>query len=500
MGKRYIIALDQGTTSSKAVVYDVVTKNIVGMRNKMLIQRYPQPGWVEHNADEIWQDQLEVFRQVFHDLHIHPEEIDCIGITNQRETVVVWDKNTGKPIHNAIVWQCRRTAPLCNGLIKKGFSDMIHEKTGLVIDAYFSATKIGWILDNIEGARDKAKRDELLCGTVDSWLIWNLSCGKLHITDYSNASRTMLFNIKELCWDSELLDLFNIPENMLPSVVFSSGIVGEIDRSILGENIPISGIAGDQQSALFGQACFEPGMAKNTYGTGCFILMNTGNKLVYSKNSLLTTIAWNIDGKIDYALEGSVFNAGSAIQWLRDELDIIKSAPEADLIAEKTPDTGGVYFVPAFTGLSAPYWDMAARGIIVGLSRGTGKNELVRATLESIAYQSKDVFEVMKLDSDILIRELKVDGGASVSGFLMQFQADIMNLIVKRPVITETTAFGAILLAGLGNGIWSSKEEIEKQWLLDKVFIPAMNEDDRNNKYLNWKRAVDRSMGWEILN
>ncbi len=497
MKKRYILSLDQGTTSSRAVIFDRDAGKILAMKSKALRQIYPNPGWVEHDPEEIWQGQLEVLREVLKDTGILPSQVACIGITNQRETVVVWDRNSGKPVYNAIVWQCRRTAHDCNQLKVDGLQEIIQDKTGLVIDAYFSGTKIKWILDNVEGAGQKAARGELLAGTVDTWLIWKLTGGKVHVTDYSNASRTMLFNIGELQWDAELLNELGVPRCMLPEVVPSSGIVGETDPEILGVGLPISGIAGDQQAALFGQVCFEEGTAKNTYGTGCFILMNTGNRLVKSKNNLLTTISWFMNGKAEYALEGSVFNAGSSIQWLRDELKLIDSAAQSDIEAEKVQDTGGVYVVPAFTGLGAPYWDMFARGTIIGLTRGTRREHIIRATLEAIAYQSRDVFEVMKLDSGIELKELKVDGGASVSPFLMQFQADILDITVKRPVITETTALGAAYLAGLGVGLWGSREEICSEWVLDKAFSPSMDRGVRDFKYSCWKKAVERSMRWE---
>lgn len=497
MKNKYIVALDQGTTSSRTVLFNRETNQIEIIRNKPLGQIYPRPGWVEHDPLEIWQGQLETLKNAIADSGAGVDEIACIGITNQRETVVVWDKNTGKPIYNAIVWQCRRTADICNMMKINGLKESVQAKTGLVIDAYFSGTKIKWILDNVEGARERAEKGELLAGTIDSWLIWNLSGGKLHVTDYSNASRTMLFNIIKLEWDRELLKELGIPACLLPNAVPSSGIVGEIYQDILGTGIPISGIAGDQQAALFGQACFEAGSAKNTYGTGCFILMNTGKKPVISQNNLLTTIAWAIGDQVEYALEGSVFNAGSAIQWLRDEMKLIDCAHQADIEAETVEDTGGVYFVPAFTGLGAPYWDMFARGLIIGITRGTKREHIIRATLEAIAYQSREVFEIMKLDSGIDIKELKVDGGASVSPFLMQFQADIMNVTVKRPKITETTAFGAACLAGLGAGLWRSRDEIVSAWTMDKEFRPAMEESVRSNKYSDWKRAVDRAMKWE---
>lgn len=498
MKKRYIISLDQGTTSSRAVVFDKEEAKIISIKNIPLNQIYPEPGWVEHDPVEIWKGQLEVMRSVFKESGVPQDELACIGITNQRETVVVWDRNTGKPINNAIVWQCRRTTPICYDLKINGLTEKIKKKTGLVIDAYFSGTKIKWILDNVKGARARAEAGELLAGTIDSWLIWNLTGGKVHVTDYSNASRTMLFNIRTLEWDKELLEILGIPETMLPKVVPSSGIIGETCEDILGVKVPISGIAGDQQAALFGQSCFQPGSAKNTYGTGCFILMNTGEKPVMSENNLLTTIAWVIGDKAEYALEGSVFNAGSAIQWLRDELKIIDSAAQVDIEANKVQDTGGVYVVPAYTGLGAPYWDMLARGTIVGITRGTGREHIVRATLESIAYQSRDILEVMKLDSGIELKELKVDGGASNSQFLMQFQSDIMNIEVRRPEITETTALGAAYLAGLGVGMWDSKEDIAKEWVLGRVFTPSMDNEVREQKYKKWKKAVERSLKWDI--
>lgn len=497
MDKKYIISIDQGTTSSRAVLFDMKNKTIKAIKNKQFKQIYPYPGWVEHDPMEIWKGQLEVIREVVLESGISPVDISCIGIANQRETVVVWDKSTGKPIYNAIVWQCRRTADLCDKLKSEGLDDLIKEKTGLVIDAYFSGTKIQWILENVPGAKDRAKKGQLLAGTIDSWLIWNLTGGKVHATDYTNASRTMLFNIKELDWDEELLQYMDIPRYMLPHVVPSSGILGETSEDVLGARIPISGVAGDQQSALFGQACFEVGTAKNTYGTGCFILMNIGKKPIKSEHNLINTIAWVVGNEVEYALEGSVFNGGSAIQWLRDELGLIKTAHESDIEAEKVENTGGVFLVPAFTGLGAPYWDMYARGIIVGITRGTRREHIIRATLESIAYQSMDVLEVMKLDSGIELKELRVDGGASVSPFLMQFQADILNINVKRPKITETTALGAAYLAGLGVGIWDSKEDIQNEWALDKIYIPHMSDEVRKEKYSGWKKAVVRSMNWD---
>ncbi|AUS97837.1 glycerol kinase [Clostridium thermosuccinogenes] len=495
MQKKYILALDQGTTSSRAVIFNRRSE-ILGIKSVPLRQIYPEPGWVEHDPEEIWKGQLEALRGVIEDTGISPEEIACIGITNQRETVIVWDKNTGRPVYNGIVWQCRRTAAKCDEIKARGLDTMIRDKTGLVVDAYFSATKIQWILDNVEGVRERALAGELLAGTVDTWLVWNLTGGQLHVTDYTNASRTMLFNINTLEWDRELLETFGIPESMLPKVIPSSGIVGETVEEILGVRIPISGIAGDQQSALFGQGCFEKECAKNTYGTGCFILMNVGKIPVKSNNNLLTTIAWGIGEEIEYALEGSVFNAGSSIQWLRDELKIIETARQADIDAEKVDDTGGVYVVPAYTGLGAPYWDPYARGIIIGITRGTRREHIIRATLESIAFQSRDVFEAMKADAGTEVKVLQVDGGVSVSPFCMQFQADILGIPVNRPAVTETTALGAAHLAGLAVGIWKDKLDIRKEFAEGKTFMPAMDEKTREDKYARWKRAVERSRNW----
>ncbi|MDK2794063.1 MAG: glycerol kinase [Caldanaerobacter sp.] len=492
---KYVMALDQGTTSSRAIIFDHSGK-IVASQNQEFKQIYPKAGWVEHDPMEIWGTQIGVAKGVIEKAGINPEDIAAIGITNQRETTVVWDKNTGKPIYNAIVWQCRRTAPICDDLKNKGFDKKIREKTGLVVDAYFSGTKVKWILDNVEGAREKAERGELLFGNIDTWLIWNLTRGKVHVTDYSNASRTMLFNIHELKWDKEILEELNVPENMLPEVKPSSHVYGYTDKSIFGVEIPIAGDAGDQQAALFGQACFKPGMAKNTYGTGCFMLMNTGEKAVPSKTGLLTTIAWGIDGKVEYALEGSIFITGAAIQWLRDELRIIDNAPQSEEYALKVEDTNGVYVVPAFVGLGAPYWDMYARGVIVGLTRGAKREHIIRATLESIAYQTRDVLEAMQEDSGIKLQALKVDGGASANNFLMQFQADILGVPVDRPQVIETTALGAAYLAGLAVGFWNSREEIEKNWNIDRRFEPAMEEEKREKLYRGWKKAVERAMKW----
>jgi len=495
MIKKYIIALDQGTTSSRAVVFNQQGK-IVGIKSAPFKQIYPKPGWIEHDPEEILETQMGVLRGVLKDNNIPPEEVHCIGITNQRETIIVWDKNTGKPIYNGIVWQCRRTAEYCDELKKAGLENVIQQKTGLIIDAYFSATKLKWILDNVEGARQKAEAGELLAGTIDTWLIWNLTGGKVHATDYSNASRTMLYNINELKWDEELLREFNIPACILPEVVKSSGVLGETAEDIVGCKIPISGVAGDQQSALFGQGCYEVGSAKNTYGTGCFILMNIGNKPIKSTNNLLTTIAWDIGDGVEYALEGSVFIGGASIQWLRDGLKIIDSAPQADIDAEKVTDTDGVYIVPAFTGLGAPYWDPYARGLIIGITRGTKREHIIRDTLESIAYQTKDVFEAMKADSGIELKSLQVDGGVSVSPFGMQFQADILGIPVNRPAITETTALGAAFLAGLGTGVWKDRNELKKVLVQEKTFMPSMDEKTRESKYAGWRRAVERAMNW----
>ena len=496
MNKEYILAFDQGTTSSRAIIFDKAGK-IVKNAQKEFRQIYPKAGWVEHDPMEIWGTQSGVAREVLESAGISPLEIAAIGITNQRETAIVWDKITGKPIYNAIVWQCRRTAAFCDRLKERGLVQYIRETTGLVLDAYFSATKINWILENVEGAREKAEKGELLFGTVDTWLIWNLTRGKVHVTDYSNASRTMLFNIKTLEWDEKILKEMGIPKSMLPAVCPSSTVYGYTDeRTFGGAKIPIAGIAGDQQAALFGQTCFKKGMVKNTYGTGCFMLMNTGEERVESRNGLLTTIAWGLDGKIEYALEGSVFIAGAAIQWLRDELKMICDAPDSDYFAEKVSDSNGVFFVPAFTGLGAPYWDMYARGTIVGLTRGASKNHLIRAVLESIAYQTRDVLEAMQEDAKTELVALKVDGGASRSNFLMQFQADILGAKVTRPKVIETTALGAAYLAGLAVGFWKSKDEIITNWIEERSFCTNMSDEQREKNYAQWKRAVERAKGW----
>lgn len=494
---KYILALDQGTTSSRAIVFDNAGKS-VSVAQKEFTQIYPKAGWVEHDPMEIWGTQSGVAREALDKAGITADQIAAIGITNQRETTVVWDKTTGKPVYNAIVWQCRRTASICDELKGKELEASIRQKTGLVVDAYFSGTKVKWILDNVSGAREKAEKGDLLFGNIDTWLIWNLTSGRTHVTDYSNASRTMLFNINSLEWDEEILKELNIPKSMLPEAKPSSFIYGYTTKELFGAEIPISGAAGDQQAALFGQACFKPGMAKNTYGTGCFMLMNTGEKLVGSNNGLLTTIAWGLNGKVEYALEGSIFVAGAAVQWLRDELKIIENAAASEQMATAVPDTNGVYVVPAFVGLGAPYWDMYARGAVMGLTRGANKNHLVRATLESIAYQTRDVLEAMQEDSGIELKSLKVDGGAVANNFLMQFQADILGVPVDRPVVTETTALGAAYLAGLAVGYWSDKEEIAKKWNVDKTFEPDMEEEGRSKKYAGWKKAVNRALNWEI--
>lgn len=497
MEKKYIMALDRGTTSSRCIIFDK-DGNIIKVAQKEFEQIYPKPGWVEHDAMEIWGSQSGVMREAVDTAGINPEEIAAIGITNQRETTVVWDKKTGKPIYNAIVWQCRRTSEICDELKEKGLTECIREKTGLIIDAYFSATKVKWILDNVEGARERAKKGELLFGTIDTWLIWKLTGGRVHVTDYSNASRTMMYNINTLEWDKDILKELDIPEKMLPEVKESSCVYGYTDSGLFADiKIPIAGCAGDQQSALFGQNCFEEGTAKNTYGTGCFLLMNTGEKPVKSENGLLTTISWGVDGKVEYALEGSIFMGGASIQWLRDELRMIKSAADSEKYAMRVENTNGVYVVPAFTGLGAPYWDMYARGTIVGLTRGAKKEHLIRATLESIAYQTKDVLEAMQNDSGIELKSLKVDGGASNNNFLMQFQSDILNVKIDRPKIVETTALGAAYLAGLAVGFFKSKEDIKKRWVCDREFEPKMSEEVREKSYKDWKRAVERSLAWE---
>lgn len=497
---KYIIALDQGTTSSRAVLFDENQK-IVGIAQKEFTQIYPKEGWVEHDPMEIWSSQSGVLAEVIAREGISQHDIIGLGITNQRETTIVWDKNTGKPVYNAIVWQCRRTAQICDELRKKeGLVEYIKENTGLVLDAYFSGTKIKWILDNVEGAREKAEKGELLFGTVDTWLIWKLTNGKVHATDYTNASRTMIYNIKNLEWDEKLLKELGIPKSMLPEVKDSSGTFGYANLGGKGgHRVPICGVAGDQQSALFGQACFEKGEAKNTYGTGCFLLMNTGEEMVQSKNGLVTTIAIGLNGKVQYALEGSIFVGGAVVQWLRDELRLVGESKDTEYFARKVKDNGGVYVVPAFVGLGAPYWDMYARGAILGLTRGANKNHIIRAALESIAYQTRDVLEAMQEDSGIELNGLKVDGGATANNFLMEFQSDILGKTVRRPTVLETTALGAAYLAGLAVGVWETKEEIKNSWILDREFSPTMEEDLREEKYAKWKKAVERSRAWEEI-
>lgn len=493
MEKKYVLALDQGTTSSRAILFNR-NGSIVNLSQHEFKQIYPQPGWVEHDPLEIWETQLNSLKEAIK--NVNPEEIACIGITNQRETTILWDKNSGKPVYNAIVWQSRQTSEICDELKKTGLESYINETTGLVIDAYFSGTKIKWILDNVPGVKEQAENGDILFGTIDTWLVWNLTGGKAHITDYSNASRTMIYNIRELKWDDKILNALNIPKSMLPEVRQSSEIYENLKKEILGAEVPISGIAGDQQAALFGQLCFQEGMVKNTYGTGCFMLMNTGEKIVKSHNGLVTTIAWGLGGKVEYALEGSIFVAGAAVQWLRDELKIIHDAQDSEYFAKKVNDSNGVYVVPAFTGLGAPYWDMYARGAIVGLTRGVNRNHIIRATLESIAYQTKDVIEAMIDDSGINLTALKVDGGATANNFLMQFQSDILNVNIERPEVTETTALGAAYLAGLAVGFWKSKGEIAQNWSISKKFRPEMNEEKRNELYKGWQKAIGRSKDW----
>jgi glycerol kinase len=492
----YILSIDQGTTSSRAIVFDQAGAE-VSVAQKEFTQHYPNPGWVEHDANEIWGTTIGVIADALGKADINPNEIDGIGITNQRETTVVWDAETGKPIHNAIVWQDRRTASICDDLKEKGLADEIQKKTGLIVDAYFSGTKVKWILDNVDGARERAQEGKLRFGTIDSWLIWKLTGGNVHVTDYTNASRTMIFNIHDLEWDEKLLDELDIPKSMLPEAKSSSEVYGEtVDYHFFGENVKIAGIAGDQQAALFGQGCYDQGEAKNTYGTGCFLLMNTGKEAVKSENQLLTTIAASADGGAKYALEGSIFVAGAAIQWLRDEMGLIEESPDSEYFAEKVDGTDGVYVVPAFTGLGAPYWDMYARGTIVGLTRGTNKDHVIRATLESLAYQTRDVLDAMEADSGINLKELAVDGGAVANDFLMQFQADILGTPVERPEYTETTALGAAYLAGLAVGYWDSKEEVLEKRRIDKTFQPEMEAEEKEKLYAGWQKAVGRSKDW----
>lgn len=492
---KYVMALDAGTTSNRSILFNEKGE-ICSVAQKEFTQYFPKPGWVEHDANEIWSSQLGVAVEAMNKIGAAAEDIAAIGITNQRETAIVWDKSTGEPVYHAIVWQCRRTAEYCDELKEKGYTEMFRKKTGLIIDAYFAGTKIKWILDNVEGARERAERGELLFGTVETWLIWKLTKGAVHVTDYSNASRTLLFNINTLEWDKEILDIMEIPESMLPRALPSSYVYGKADPSFLGGAIPIGGAAGDQQSALFGQTCFRPGDAKNTYGTGCFLLMNTGEKPVFSNNGLVTTIAWGLDGKVYYALEGSIFVAGAAIQWLRDEMRLIDSAMDSEYMAKKVDDTNGCYVVPAFTGLGAPHWDQYARGTIVGLTRGVNKYHIIRATLESLAYQVNDVLGAMEADSEISLSSLKVDGGASANDFLMQTQADIINAPVKRPQCIETTAMGAAYLAGLAVGYWEDKEEVVKNWAMDREFTPQIEGDLRAKKIKGWEKAVKYAYGW----
>ncbi|AMA51625.1 MULTISPECIES: glycerol kinase GlpK [Bacillus] len=493
----YILSLDQGTTSSRAILFNKEGK-IVHSAQKEFTQYFPHPGWVEHNANEIWGSVLAVIATVISESGISASQIAGIGITNQRETAVVWDKDTGNPVYNAIVWQSRQTSGICEELREKGYNDLFREKTGLLIDPYFSGTKVKWILDNVEGAREKAEKGELLFGTIDTWLIWKMSGGKAHVTDYSNASRTLMFNIYDLKWDDELLDILDVPKSMLPEVKPSSQVYAEtVDYHFFGKNIPIAGAAGDQQSALFGQACFEEGMGKNTYGTGCFMLMNTGEKAIKSEHGLLTTIAWGIDGKVEYALEGSIFVAGSAIQWLRDGLRMFQDSSLSESYAEKVDSTDGVYVVPAFVGLGTPYWDSDVRGSVFGLTRGTTKEHFIRATLESLAYQTKDVLDAMEADSNIQLKTLRVDGGAVKNNFLMQFQGDLLNVPVERPEINETTALGAAYLAGIAVGFWKDRSEIANQWNLDKRFEPELEEEKRNELYTGWQKAVKAAMAFK---
>lgn len=492
---KYIMALDAGTTSNRCILFNEKGE-VCSVAQKEFTQYFPKPGWVEHDADEIWSSQLGVAVEAMSKIGAVAADIAAIGITNQRETAIVWDKNTGAPVYHAIVWQCRRTSEYCDTLKEKGLTEVYRKKTGLIIDAYFSATKIKWILDNVEGARERADQGELLFGTVETWLIWKLTKGQVHVTDYSNASRTMLFNIKELKWDEEILDELQIPVNMLPKPVPSSCVYGMADASYFGGEIPIAGAAGDQQAALFGQTCFTAGEAKNTYGTGCFMLMNTGDTPVFSSNGLVTTIAWGLNGRVNYALEGSIFVAGAAIQWLRDELHLIDSASDSEYMAGKVKDTNGCYVVPAFTGLGAPYWDQYARGSIVGITRGVNKFHIIRATLESLAYQVNDVLKAMEADSGIEVRALKVDGGASANNFLMQFQSDMIGAPVHRPDCVETTAMGAAYLAGLAVDYWTNKESVIQNWQVDRVFKPAMKEEERLQKIKGWNKAVKYAFGW----
>lgn len=499
MSKKYIVALDQGTTSSRTIVFNKKGE-IVSKAQYEFPQIYPKAGWVEHDPEAILKSQFRSLADALIEGKIEAKDIAAIGVTNQRETTILWDKNTGKPVYNAIVWQCRRTAPMCEQLKAEGIGEYIQEHTGLIIDAYFSGTKIKWILENSERARKLAAEGNLLFGTIDTWLIWNLTGRKVHITDYSNASRTMLFDVDRLCWDEYLCDKLGIPMSILPEVRPSSEVYGDVAPGIPGlealAGVPVASAVGDQPAALFGQACFRPGQAKNTYGTGCFLLMNTGGQRVKSKNNLLTGIAWGIDGRVEYSIEGSAFNAGAVIQWLRDEMELISSAPECDRLAESVPDANGIYLVPAFTGLGAPYWDMYARGCIVGITRGTNKRHIARAVLESITFQMTDLLEAMKADSDIRLEELRVDGGASVSNIMMQIQANMIGTTVNRPKVVETTALGAAYLAGLAVGVWKSRAEIEGIREVSREFVPQLSKVERDRIYAGWKKAVERSMNW----
>ena len=492
---RYVMALDAGTTSNRCILFNQ-SGEMCSVAQKEFTQYFPQPGWVEHDGNEIWSSMLGVAVEAMHKIGAAAADIAAIGITNQRETTLVWDKATGEPIHNAIVWQCRRTSEYCDSLKAKGLVETVRAKTGLVIDAYFSGTKLRWLLENVPGARTRAEKGELLFGTVETWLIWKLSGGKLHVTDYSNASRTMMFNLSTLDWDEDILRELDIPRCMLPEVLPSSAVYGETDPSLFGGPIPIGGAAGDQQAALFGQTCFHPGEAKNTYGTGCFLLMNTGETPVFSQNGLVTTIAWGLDGKVTYALEGSIFVAGAAVQWLRDELKLIDSAADSEVLGRKVSDTNGCYVVPAFTGLGAPYWDQYARGTIVGLTRGVNKYHIIRATLDSVAYQVFDVLEAMKADSGIALTALKVDGGACANNLLMQTQADLIDAPVLRPRCVETTAMGAAYLAGLAVGYWQSKEDVVRNWAIDRTFTPDLDEVTRQARLKGWRKAVKYAFGW----
>jgi glycerol kinase len=493
--KKYILALDQGTTSSRAIIFNSNAQK-VACEQEEFMQYFPQPGWVEHDAEELFLCQLTVAQQVIRSARINPEQIAALGITNQRETVVLWDKKTGKPVYHAIVWQCRRTADMAEQLLKSGKGKMIQEKTGLIPDAYFSGTKIKWLLDNVPGLRKRAENGEILAGTIDTWLVWKLTAGKVHVTDYTNASRTMLFNINTLVWDNDLLKLLDIPKCILPEVKDSSCVYGMTDKSVCGFEVPIASCIGDQQAALFGQGCFKRGEVKTTYGTGCFMLMNIGSKPILSQHKMVTTIAYGLNGKVQYALEGSVFMGGATIKWLRDQLGIIHNAHECDLLAESVPDSNGVILVPAFTGLGSPYWDPYARGILIGLTRGVTKAHICRATIEAISYQVKDLLVCMSEDAGINIKQMKVDGGASVSNIMMQFQSDILNKPIFRPQNVETTALGAAFCAGLAVGIWKNKDDILNYWKIDKIFTPDMHSAQREQLYAQWKRAVERSMNW----